>query len=245
MRHDHLVVLAVVAIGGAALGFSVSAPTTPVQAAGATVTIPADMYAPAAITIEAGQTVTWINKDSDPHVTVSVPGDPEAFTLANYAGKSTSFKFTKPGVYVYYCLDHATYNATLHRVVARKESDLYPLAMEGLIVVKGPGFTGAPSATVRLSRGAYAPDIAVVRAGGKVTWTNSDTGAHAVVVKGAGVPKLDLAAGKSKTATFAKPGIYFFYDEGNAAYNPKLGLAAAKKGTPTFPVASQGYVIVL
>ena len=59
------------------------------------------------------------------------------------------------------------------------------------------------------------------------------------------VPKLDLAAGKSQTATFAKPGIYFFYDEGQAAYNPKLGLAAAKRGTPTFPVAMQGYVIVL
>ena len=245
MRHAHVVILVILVLGAAVPGSSVLTPYTLVQAAGTTVTIPGDYYLPAAITIEVGQTVAWVNKDSDPHVTVGVPGDPEAFTLVNAPGKTVSFKFTKPGVFVYYCLDHATYNAKLRRVVARKEADLFPLAMEGLILVKGPGFTGAPSATVRLSGGAYAPDIAVVQAGGKVTWTNGDAGAHAVVVKGAGVPKLDLAAGKSQTATFAKPGIYFFYDERQAIYNSKVGLAAAKKGTPTFPVAMQGYVIVL
>jgi plastocyanin len=245
MRREHVVVLVILVLGVAVLGSSVWTPYASVQAAGTTVTIPGDYYLPAAIMVEVGQTVTWVNKDSDPHVTTTVPGTSATFTLATEAGKSSSFKFTKPGVYGYYCLDHATYNPKVHRVVARKQSDSYPLAMEGLVVVRGPGLTGAPSATVRLSGGAYAPDIAVVQAGGKVTWTNGDTGAHAVVVKGAGVPKLDLAAGKSQTATFAKPGIYFFYDEGHAAYNPKLGLAAAKKGTPTFPIAMQGYVIVL
>jgi plastocyanin len=245
MRRAHVVIHLILVLGVAVLGSSILTPYTLVQAAGTTVTLPGDYYLPAAIMIEVGQTVTWVNKDSDPHVTTTVPGAPATFILATEAGKSSSFKFTKPGVYGYYCLDHATYNPTLHRVVARKQSDSYPLAMEGLVVVKGPGFTGAPSATVRLSRVAYAPDIALVQAGGKVTWTNGDTGAHAVIVKGAGMPKLDLAVGKSQTATFAKPGIYFFYDEGHAAYDPKLGLAAAKKGTPTFPVAMQGYVIVL
>jgi len=245
MRCARAVILVILVLGVAVLGTSVLTPYASVRAAGTTVTIPGDYYLPAAIMIEVGQTVTWVNKDSDPHVTVTVPGAPAAFTLPTEAGKSSSFKFTKPGVYGYYCLDHATYNPKLYRVAARKEADAFPLAMEGLVVVKGPGFTGAPTATVRLSGGAYAPDIAVVQAGGKVIWTNGDTSAHAVVVKGAGVPKLDLAAGKSQTATFAKPGIYFFYDEGQAAYNPKLGLAAAKRGTPTFAVAMQGYVIVL
>ncbi len=245
MRRTHLMSLVILVLGVAVLGASNLTPYTLVQAAGTTVMIPGDYYLPAAITIEVGQTVTWVNKDSDPHVTVAVPADPQAFTLVNAPGKTVSFKFTKPGVFVYYCLDHATYNAKLRRVVARKEADLYPVAMEGLIVVKGPGFTGGSSATVNISGGIYAPDVAVVQAGGRVTWTNGDIGAHAVVVKGAGVPKLDLAVGKSQTATFAKPGIYFFYDEGHAVYNPKLGLAAAKKETPTFPVAMQGYVIVL
>ena len=245
MRHTHVMVLAIAAMGAAALGLGLYTPSTPVQAAGVTVTIPGDSYAPAAITIEAGQTVTWVNKDTDPHVTVSAPGAPEAFTLPNFAGKSASFKFTKPGVYVYYCVDHATYNARLHRTVARKEADLYPLAMEGLIVVKGPGFAGTPTATVKISGGAYSPDVAVVQAGGKVIWANGDNDAHAVVMVGADVPKLELAAGKSQAATFPKPGVYFFYCDRHATYNSKVGLAAAKKGTPSFPVAEQGYVIVL
>ena len=245
MRRAHGLVLVILVLGVTLLGFGAWTPSAAVQAAGATVIIPGDYYIPAALIIEMGQTVTWVNKDSDPHVTVTVPGDPQAFTLVNPPGKTVSFTFTKPGVFVYYCLDHATYNAQLRRVVARKEADLYPLAMEGLIVVKGLGFTGAPSATVDISGEAYTPDIAVVKPGGKVTWTNGDTAAHAVVVNGGQVSKLDLPAGKSQTAIFAKPGIYLFYDERQATYNSKVGLAAAKKGTPTFPVAMQGYVIVL
>jgi plastocyanin len=243
--HQRLMVLAGAAVGVAALAGSLWLPRTPVQAAGVTVTIPGDSYQPPVVTIEAGQTVTWVNKDTDPHVTVSVLGVPEAFTLPNFPGKSVSFTFSKPGVYPYYCVDHATYNVRLRRASARKEADLYPIAMEGLIVVKGPGFAGTPTATVKISGGAYDPDIAVVQAGGQVTWTNGDNDAHAVVVVGAGVPKLEIAAGKRQTATFAKPGIYFFYCDRHATYNSKLGLAAAKKGTPTFPVAEQGYVVVL
>jgi plastocyanin len=242
---QHLMVLVILVLGVTVLGSSPWTPYTSVQAAGTTVTIPGDYYTPTALMIKVGQTVTWVNKDSDPHVTASVLGTPESFILPTAAGKTTSFKFTKPGIYPYYCVDHATYNPKLRRAVARKEADAYPIAMEGLIVVKGPGFTGAPSATVNISGGNYMPDIAVVQAGGKVTWTNGDTHAYTVAVKAAEVPKLDLAAGKSQTATFAKPGIYFFYDERLATYDSKFGLAAAKKGTPTFPVAMQGYVIVL
>jgi plastocyanin len=245
MRREPLIVVAILVLGVALLAPGVWTSHTSVQAAGATITIPGDSYIPAAVVIDTGQTVTWVNKDSDKHTAVSVLGAPETFTLPAYPGKSASFKFTKPGVYPYYCQEHVTYDAKLRRAVARKESDAYPIAMEGIIVVKGPGFTGAPAATINISRGAFAPDIAVVQPGGKVTWTNGSTDAQAIVVNGADVPKLDLAAGKSQTATFAKPGIYLFYDERHATYNNKLGLAAAKTGAPNFPVAMKGYVIVL
>ncbi|HLW47104.1 MAG TPA: plastocyanin/azurin family copper-binding protein [bacterium] len=214
-------------------------------AAAATVTIPGDSYNPAAFVIDVGQTVTWVNKDTDPHVSTTVPGTPASFTLVHPPGKSTPFTFTKAGVYPYYCIDHATFNPTFRRAAARKEADTFPVAMEGLIVVKGPGLTGAQVASIKISGGAYAPDIAVVRAGGKVTWINDDHTAHTATFVGAGTPKLTLAAGKSGSATFAKPGIYFFYDERFATYNSKFGLAAAKKGAPNFPIAMQGYVVVL
>lgn len=243
--HTHLRLLMAALVGMVAVGASLWPSSTPVQAAGVTVVIPGDSYLPPAVVIEAGQTVTWVNKDSDPHVTVSVPGVPEAFTIPNFPGKSASVTFTKPGVYPYYCVDHATYNTRLGRTVARKEADLFPIAMEGLIVVKGPGFVGTPTATVKISGGSYAPDIAVVQAGGQVTWTNGTNETHAVMVVGADGPKLELPAGGSQTATFAKPGTYFFYCPLHAIYDSKVGLAAAKKGTATFPVAEEGFVVVL
>ncbi len=244
MRRAHLLGLVMLAMGVVVLAFSPSTPNTVVQAAGdATVMIPADNYSPVVTVIEAGQSVTWVNKDGDKHAAMSVSGVPEPFSITIYPGKSASYKFTKPGVYPYYDWTHATFDPKLRRAVARKGTDMYPVAMEGLIVVKGPGFAGAPTASIDISGGNYAPDIAVVAAGGKVTWTNTDTEEHAVVT--ADGQKLALPTGKSQTANFAKPGVYTFYCERHATYNAKLGLAEAKPGTKTFPVSMQGYVIVL
>jgi plastocyanin len=243
-RRD-LIGLVIGAAGGAVLGPGIWEPIASVGAAGATVAIPGDYYIPTSVTIEVGQAVTWLNKDSDPHVSTSAPGAPLTFTLVHVPGKPSSFTFSKAGVYPYYCVDHATYNMKLHRVVARKESDLFPIAMEGLIVVGGPELRGNPSASVTISRSAYAPDVDVVKTGGKVTWTNADTTEHAVTIVGTGGPALALPAGKSQSVSFAKPGVYLFYDQRYATYNPKVGLAAAKKGAPNYPVALQGFVVVL
>jgi plastocyanin len=241
MQRAYGTALALLLVGAIAYGPG----TAGAAPAGATVTIPGDSYKPPTIVIDVGQTVTWVNKDTDPHVSTTVPGTPASFTLVHPPGKPGSFTFTKAGVYPYYCIDHATFNPTLRRAAARKEADTFPVAMEGLIVVKGPGLMGAPATTMKISGGAYAPNIAVVRAGGKVTWINDDHTAHAATFVGTGTPKLSLAPGTSGSATFAKPGIYFFYDERFATYDSKLGLAAAKKGAPNFPVAMQGYVVVL
>jgi plastocyanin len=243
-RRD-LIGLVIGAAGGAVLGPGIWEPIASVGAAVSTVTIPGDYYIPVSIMIEAGQAVTWLNKDSDPHVSTSAPGAPMMFTLVHAPGKSSSFTFSKAGLYPYYCVDHATYNVKLHRVVARKEADLFPLAMEGLIVVKGPELTGNPSASVSISGSGYAPDIAMVKSGGKVTWTNADTAEHTVTLVGAGAGALALPAGKGQTVSFAKPGVYLFYDQRYATYNSKVGLAAARKGVPNYPVALQGFVVVL
>jgi plastocyanin len=225
------------------LGFDPSAPTTAQAAGGATVMIPADNYVPVATVIAAGQSVTWVNKDSDKHAAISVPGVPQSFSVTINPGKSVSHTFTKPGVYPYYDWTHATFDSKLRRVVARKGTDTYPVAMEGLIVVKGPGFSGAPAESITISGSSFSPDIAVIAAGGKVTWTNADTEAHAVVTTDG--QKLPLPTGKSQTNTFAKPGVYTFYCERHATYDTKLGLAKAKAGAKTFPVSMQGFVVVL
>jgi plastocyanin len=67
---------------------------------------PSYRFAPPAISVPAGTTVTWTNND---HFTHSVqfldgglPGDP----LVMDPGATTSFTFAKPGVYGYQCHLH-------------------------------------------------------------------------------------------------------------------------------------------
>lgn len=56
------------------------------------------------VTIQVGGTVTWVNQDEDVHTVVSTAG---AFRSPGLDTDETySYKFTKPGVYQYFCTLH-------------------------------------------------------------------------------------------------------------------------------------------
>jgi amicyanin len=63
-------------------------------------------FSPATLTIAAGTTVTWINRDDIPH-TVVTSDDPKAFkSKALDTDDKFSFAFTKAGTYSYFCSIH-------------------------------------------------------------------------------------------------------------------------------------------
>jgi plastocyanin len=62
------------------------------------------MFAPSALTVGAGATVTWTNKDDEPHTVVSEAGLFRSGALDT--GESFSFKFDRPGTYRYTCSIH-------------------------------------------------------------------------------------------------------------------------------------------
>jgi plastocyanin len=62
------------------------------------------MFAPVALTIAAGSTVTWTNKDQEPHTVVSADGLFRSGALDT--NDSFSFKFDQPGTYRYTCSIH-------------------------------------------------------------------------------------------------------------------------------------------
>ena len=62
------------------------------------------MFAPASLTVSAGSTVTWTNKDDEPHTVVSEAGLFRSGALDT--GDSFSFRFDKPGTYRYTCSIH-------------------------------------------------------------------------------------------------------------------------------------------
>jgi plastocyanin len=61
-------------------------------------------FNPSSITVAAGTTVTWTNKDA---ITHTVTSDSNLFNSGNITGSSTfSFKFDTAGTYNYHCSIH-------------------------------------------------------------------------------------------------------------------------------------------
>jgi plastocyanin len=76
------------------------------------VTIPGeDRFAPFALTIHTGDSVKWVNNDSDDHTVVSDdPFDTAGHQGTNRlvpAGETFMLHFSHPGTFVYYCRFHA------------------------------------------------------------------------------------------------------------------------------------------
>jgi amicyanin len=82
-------------------------------AASRSVTMAGYAFQPAALTIRAGDTVTWTNQDVAPH-DVTTTGGPVAVHGATITkGQSWSYTFTVPGTYSYICSIHPDMRATL------------------------------------------------------------------------------------------------------------------------------------
>jgi plastocyanin len=72
---------------------------------GSTIVMAKDfMFAPTALTVAAGSTVTWTNRDDEPHTVVSDSGLFRSAALDT--NESFSFRFDKPGTYRYMCSIH-------------------------------------------------------------------------------------------------------------------------------------------
>jgi plastocyanin len=69
-------------------------------------------FAPATLTVKAGATVTWINKDDIPHGIASANN---AFTKSKAldTDDSYSFTFNSPGTYQYFCYVHPHMTGTI------------------------------------------------------------------------------------------------------------------------------------
>ena len=70
------------------------------------ITITNDSFHPGTLTVKAGSTVTWVNKDDDVHTIKSTDG-PEAFNSpALDSGGHFGFTFHHAGTYHYVCTVH-------------------------------------------------------------------------------------------------------------------------------------------
>src|SRR6516165_11635826 len=94
-----LAMLLLLAAGACVIAAAAAAPET------STVVMAKDfMFAPTSLTVAAGSTVTWTNKDDEPHTVVSEGGLFRSAALDT--NESFSFRFEKPGTYRYTCSIH-------------------------------------------------------------------------------------------------------------------------------------------
>jgi amicyanin len=97
-------------------------------------------FAPATLTIQVGDTVTWTNLDAVQHTATSTTGAFDSGLLDQ--NESYSFTFTQPGTYDYLCTPHPS--------------------MVGQIVVQGaPAATPAPAPSQAAGGGGTIPDVAM------------------------------------------------------------------------------------
>ena len=79
-------------------------PTQDAKAASVEVKIDNFSFTPATITVAAGTTVRWTNRDDIPHTVVS--DDQKFESKALDTDDQYSYTFTKPGTYPYFCSIH-------------------------------------------------------------------------------------------------------------------------------------------
>ena len=68
-------------------------------------------FAPVALTVPVGTTVTWINHDEEPHTVTSATGTFGSTGLGNE--ETFAQTFTRPGRYEYFCALHPHMKATV------------------------------------------------------------------------------------------------------------------------------------
>jgi plastocyanin len=96
------VVAAAVLLVSGARGFAARAEQA--QASNVEVKVDNFSFGPATLTVAAGTTVTWTNRDDIPHTVVS---DDKVFkSKVLDTDEKFSFTFTKPGTYGYFCSIH-------------------------------------------------------------------------------------------------------------------------------------------
>ncbi|BBY04408.1 cupredoxin domain-containing protein [Mycobacterium seoulense] len=88
---------------------SVTAPAAPVG--GDQVTIDGFAFAPATLTVAAGTTVTWTNRDEEPHTVAASDGSFHSPGMGT--GATFTHTFTDPGTFDYVCSIHPMMRGTV------------------------------------------------------------------------------------------------------------------------------------
>lgn len=238
-----------------------------------TVTIPQgqDLFLPFILEVRPNTVVTWQNHDAVAHTFLTTPDQNsflnlQAFSLHVAPEGQVQFKFVEPGLYHYYDPSLASWNRADARVAAKSSVPNYPLAMDGVIWVKG-AISNLPSATSnRIPHGHddFLTEFLAITPG-SVSWHNFDTDSHFVaLVPGwntsrspsqtdinpaeIGVNRIagsdEVPGGDTITVIFSKPGLYYYYCVNHAHIDAATHRVEAFKMASEYPIPMEGFLLV-
>ena len=174
----------------------------------AVVTTPDKVFSPAAVTIAAGGTVTWVITDHDHDVTFT-GAKPEGGDIPETEeGAQVTRTFSTPGSYTYECSEHADDGMSGTIVVVAAGTAPPP----GGTTPPGGGTTpppGGSAVTVSTPGDSFSPQSVTIAPGGTVTWSIS--GATHNVTFGATAPpggNIPDTRGASVSRSFPAAGTY-------------------------------------
>lgn len=245
-----------------------SAHNNTLENASNTVTIPKglDVFAPFIVTVQPQTAVVWHNDDTVAHTIVTTPEhatflNQQTLALTVAPQQSATFTFSQPGLYHYYDTKFATWSPAYQRVAPNTGVPKFPIAMDGVIWVQGsiPGLPKSAKNSVAHLKDRITLNFVAIQQGGSVTWHNYDTDAHffqPVLGYDAPLNPADIGInnlrgsdvvppdGESKSITFAKPGLYYYYCFTHAVIDPVLLRVVAAATASEYPIPMEGFVLV-
>lgn len=179
-----------------------------------------EYYYPSSIKVRTGDTVTWINKDTVSHTVTSVafnsgqilPPPQSRDGMGNNNNSTTSFSFTfdRKGVYSYFCQIHPYMSGTVYVDADETQRNLSGTVDPrfGNIIIEIPQDTAY---NYKFTQGFFIPANALVPAGSRVTWVNSDYVSHTATATDGSFDTEKVDPRESKTLTINQTGRIAYY----------------------------------
>jgi plastocyanin len=179
-----------------------STPAPP--AAPPTVQMAGRVFRPATVTIDAGQSVVFLNDDSRDHTATARDGSFDTGTLA--PGQRATRTFGTPGTFSYFCVIHPDMVGT---IAVRGAAGSTPPPPPPPTPTPIPAPIQPPQAGgVAVVDYTYRPATLTVTAGATVTWVNQGTAPHTVTANDGSFDSGVFYAGARYARTFTVPGTF-------------------------------------
>lgn len=195
--------------------------TTVSQTGGNTVAIPAgagqqrtmfDYFSPSSISIPAGESVTWVNRDTVGHTVTSVAfnsGQIWPQSEESQGNSSFTHTFDRRGVYSYFCQIHPYMSGTVYVDAEETQRQLVSTVDDlGNIIVEMPQDAAYHN---NFDHGFFIPANTLVPAGARVTWINNDYVAHTATATDGSFDTAMLEPRESKTLVMDSEGRIAYY----------------------------------